>query len=353
MQRLAWWAHLAAAAATLLAYAAPYLSPRAFWPASFAALAYPSLLLALVALALYWMYVRRWRWLLSVAVIAAGWGPLGSIVGFGGSPPDRPGADDAPGALTVASYNLLGGRRLYSEDTTRLGELTRAFAACVEADVVAFEESPAYEFVADALERALDARGLRYHYRPPRSFVTLHARYPLRGARLVEVFNRANGVVRADVPLPGGDTVRVIAAHLQSNSVRLRPALGQLADGEVEATLWSLRVVARNYRHAARTRVEQAELVADLARASPYPTVVLGDLNDVPLSYTLGTLRRAGLRDAFRESGRGVGTTYPRSIPGLRIDYVLAGGGLAAAAIDEIECGVSDHRGVRARLLRR
>ena len=76
--------------------------------------------------------------------------------------------------------------------------------------------------------------------------------------------------------------------------------------------------------------------------------VLLGDLNDVPLSYTLGELRRAGLIDAFREAGRGSGITYGGPVPALRIDYVLATEELEALTASVLKCDFSDHRPTRA-----
>ena len=341
--RLAWLLHLGLAAAALVAYLSPYVAPGALWPVAFAALAYPSTLLALVLVGGFWVYRGRpRRALVSVAVVALGYGHLRELVGFGG-----PGGE----GVAFATYNLLGGRAFADLDDEALASRAAELAACLGADVVALQESPRYARIADAIDSAFAAAGLAYAYRPGGPYLTLHSRFPLRDRRVVEAYNELNGVLRADVLAGGGDTVRVLAAHLESNRVRLDA--GQVARDVAQAdprAYRTLRGVAANYRLGARRRGAQAAALAAEARASPYPVVVLGDLNDVPLSYALGTLRRAGLADAFREAGRGFGVTYEGSVPGLRIDYVLASEELAPLRASVLACDFSDHRPTRATL---
>ena len=50
--------------------------------------------------------------------------------------------------------------------------------------------------------------------------------------------------------------------------------------------------------------------------------IVAGDFNDTPMSYTYFRLCR-GRKDSFEEAGSGIGATYSRLRPFLRIDYVL------------------------------
>ena len=73
----------------------------------------------------------------------------------------------------------------------------------------------------------------------------------------------------------------------------------------------------------------QSDFIVKEMESSPYPTFVMGDLNDVPGSYTYSVMR--GQReDAFLEKGIGLGATYTssssfmlRHLPTLRIDYIF------------------------------
>ena len=100
------------------------------------------------------------------------------------------------------------------------------------------------------------------------------------------------------------------------------------------------------------SRLQFADLLDTLA-AEKLPYVVGGDLNltgDTPQHHDL---RRLGAIDAHDAAGRGRGSTWPvntffRYLPGLRLDHVYVGNGLAAV---RCETGVgrgSDHRPVIA-----
>jgi endonuclease/exonuclease/phosphatase family metal-dependent hydrolase len=80
------------------------------------------------------------------------------------------------------------------------------------------------------------------------------------------------------------------------------------------------RIIGR-LKRAFISRAPQAETVAAHISESPYPVILAGDFNDTPASYVYRLLSR-NLVDAYR-SGRGLGSTYTRSIPGFRIDYIL------------------------------
>jgi endonuclease/exonuclease/phosphatase family metal-dependent hydrolase len=55
---------------------------------------------------------------------------------------------------------------------------------------------------------------------------------------------------------------------------------------------------------------------------SPYPVIVCGDFNDTPSSYAYRETK-GWLKDAFVQSGRGIGLTYTGKLPSFRIDYIL------------------------------
>ena len=73
-----------------------------------------------------------------------------------------------------------------------------------------------------------------------------------------------------------------------------------------------------------RARAEQAEHIAEHIARSPYPTIVCGDFNDTPMSYTYGTIISTDLADAFVEAGKGSEYTFKGLYNLFRIDYILA-----------------------------
>lgn len=338
MNRLIWFGHLGLAIITLLAYASPYIPPSIFWPASFASLAYPSLLICHLLLGGFWIYRGQRRWLLSAVIIAIGYSHVLELIGF--NTPEK-----AEKSITFATYNLLGGKIIYKSDSLALRQNLRQFTSCIKVDVVAFEESPRYMKLGKWMEDALAEHGLKHTFRSEKTNVTLHSKFPLIQAKLYKDYNATNGVITALIAPNSKDTMLIIAAHLQSNKVILDA--GDLMKDAAKANkqaYWTVRNVARNYRAAAIDREDQAAELAKLIRASKHPVVLIGDLNDTPLSYTIGTLKRAGLVDAFRQNGSGLGITYPGTIPGLRIDYVLASPSLKPISAGVLNCDYSDHK---------
>ena len=76
--------------------------------------------------------------------------------------------------------------------------------------------------------------------------------------------------------------------------------------------------------------------------SAPVRSVVLGDFNDNPLSYTYFRLLQ-GRRDSFVEAGKGFGATYRSLWPLLRIDYILYPEDLTAVTYRVDKVRYSDH----------
>lgn len=69
-------------------------------------------------------------------------------------------------------------------------------------------------------------------------------------------------------------------------------------------------------------RSEQVGRILDDINRNPHQTIICGDFNDTPMSYTYHTLAK-NRKDTFREAGSGFGATFIPVWPLLRIDYLL------------------------------
>lgn len=161
--------------------------------------------------------------------------------------------------------------------------------------------------------------------------------------------NNANGANFADFEWQG-KKIRLIIAHLQSNSVTERTAdllsNPNLRDKENQEQAKS---IIRSVRQASYIRAEQAAKLNTYIAASPYPVIVAGDFNDTPLSYTYHQIAD-GLQDAFAEKGFGLATTYAGDIPALRIDYILANDNFKILNFKTPSVSFSDHYPIMAEL---
>ena len=82
------------------------------------------------------------------------------------------------------------------------------------------------------------------------------------------------------------------------------------------------RLFINRFAVAYKNRAMQASKIKELIAASPHPTVVCGDFNDLPGSFVYKALK-GNMLDAFVEKGSGFGRTYNLFSPTLRIDYIF------------------------------
>ena len=109
------------------------------------------------------------------------------------------------------------------------------------------------------------------------------------------------------------------------------------------------RGVIRKLRHSFVERAVQAQKVSNYLLKSPYPSIITGDFNDVPSSYTY-QLIKGNWQDAFLAKGFGIGATFMGISPTLRIDYILANASWEVKAWESIDENLSDHHLIMADL---
>jgi len=74
---------------------------------------------------------------------------------------------------------------------------------------------------------------------------------------------------------------------------------------------------------AFKDRAMQAQIISKIIKENENPYVIVcGDFNDTPISYTRHKIK-GNLRDAFVDSGFGLGITYNKYRFLFRIDYIL------------------------------
>jgi endonuclease/exonuclease/phosphatase family metal-dependent hydrolase len=121
-----------------------------------------------------------------------------------------------------------------------------------------------------------------------------------------------------------GSIVRVFNNHLESigfkeHDYNLIESLKFEMDKKQRQ---GIQQIAQKMTRAFKQRSNQAEILSRHINNSPHPVIVCGDFNDTPTSYVYRKMR-GDLKDAFRESGSGLGSTYNGRLPSLRIDYIF------------------------------
>ncbi|HRD52781.1 MAG TPA: endonuclease/exonuclease/phosphatase family protein [Flavobacteriales bacterium] len=347
-----WWANGFAVLLLLLTYLAPHVPPKILWPLALLAFAYPFQLVVHAFFLGYWLLFRRKRMLLSGCALLIGFGHFTDHVQFFGQSDPPSGVGES---VKLLSWNV----RLFDlykwDDNDRTRDAIFDVLQREDAGILCLQEffhstDKRYFRTRDAIMRELGYRAehmawthtARYdqHYG-----IATFSKRPIAARGRVPFGRRTNNIcIWSDVVI-GSDTIRVFNAHLASmhfgdadygfiDSLAKDPStelvkerggrlLGLLRDGLVR-------------------RAQEAELIDSAMRASPHPVVFCGDINDVPMSYAYRVLR-GDKRDAFAESGQGLGGTYIGKLPKLRIDHILHDEAIASWGFSRLPEELSDH----------
>jgi endonuclease/exonuclease/phosphatase family metal-dependent hydrolase len=100
--------------------------------------------------------------------------------------------------------------------------------------------------------------------------------------------------------------------------------------------------VLKKFKLAYNLRSKQAELVKREKDDSPYPTILCGDFNDVPNSFTYFKIKGDD-NDAFLKAGFGIGRSFAALSPTLRIDYIFTSKKIEVLQFKKTKLYYSDH----------
>lgn len=123
-----------------------------------------------------------------------------------------------------------------------------------------------------------------------------------------------NGLLSTDIVIKG-DTIRVINVQLRSMGIRVNKMLDENKKLDKKET----KTIINQLKHGFESRGLEVGLLESWIEKSPYPVLVVGDLNEMPYGYAYGKLRKL-LRNSFEDAGRGFGFTYRKILGFLRID---------------------------------
>jgi endonuclease/exonuclease/phosphatase family metal-dependent hydrolase len=141
----------------------------------------------------------------------------------------------------------------------------------------------------------------------------------------------------------------VLNCHLQSNSLTEDEitAVNQLKNLDTQKHEDEVKSTYRKLSKSSLLRSAQVDDLAEYISRLKHRTLVCGDFNDVPTSYTYHKVSKE-LNDAFVGSGVGVGDTYNGKLPPLRIDYIFYSSKVEVIRYDELDALLSDHYPVKA-----
>lgn len=325
----------------VLSYLSLYVNPAKAWFMTIFGLLF-FLFFATNLFLLIWAFKRRSKaFVIPFLALLPSIFIFGRYVQFKGS--DAAGSEEG---LKIVSYNV-GKFSMYPEhsrikDSTVCTDSVFAFLRRTDADIICLQEflAPNSVSVKDLVHESMPGYEVEYFTNVDDhgayGNVTL-SRYPVIRKDKFDFEQSSNLALYTDIDTPEG-VVRVYNCHFESYNI----SVPRLVKGITRNDEEMMQQAEEKIRSSITRRPEQVDIVLGDIRNSPVESVVTGDFNDTPMSYTYTQLKR-GRKDSFVEAGKGMGGTYSVLWPFIRIDYVLYPDKFRAVSHKVEKVRLSDH----------
>jgi endonuclease/exonuclease/phosphatase family metal-dependent hydrolase len=165
--------------------------------------------------------------------------------------------------------------------------------------------------------------------------------YPILNKGKIKYPN-AESLIYADI-LVNADTIRVYTTHLQSFKFKKDDyAEIENISQNKETSKTRTRNLFIKMSSAFKNRATQATIIKNETTKTNLPSVICGDFNDVPSSFTYYTVK-GNRQDAFINNMFGIGRTFTSLAPTLRIDYIFPDKTFLVSQFDLVDENLSDH----------
>lgn len=283
---------------------------------------FPLFLLANLAFLIFWLIFKfRMIWI-PILGYALSYVPINIYM-----PLNLKSAEVPEGAIKLITYNVCayGGNYKYEQGF----EKVRDYLFEQEADIVCLQED------VDTWRRyCFQHYEKKFAYNDTVHFsngelingVGIHTRFPIIRRERITYRSMVNGSVAWYLQV-GSDTLLVINNHFEGThlSAEDRQAYKGILKGEMKgdtARQESKRLLV-TLAESSTKRAPQIEAVCRYVEEHrQYPTVLCGDFNDNPISYSRYRIAKV-LNDCFARTGKGLGLSYNQKGFNFRIDYVF------------------------------
>ena len=234
-------------------------------------------------------------------------------------------------SITILTFNT---RLFNNQSKNGFDEITK-FIKENNADIVCLQEFGHYYNFGKSKKDILNFFDSIYPYRHiwfknqntlGENGLATFSRYPIIEKKKIEYKSDDNISIYSDIVI-NSDTIRVINNHLESNKLNQedRNLAQKIINKEnSQDKIYNIGLNASSkFISSAQNRIQQVEAVRTIINNTKYPIIVLGDFNDVPLSYTYHTIAK-GLQNAQAKAGEwGYHWTYNKNAMFFTIDHIL------------------------------
>lgn len=342
----------------IFTYLSTVFNPNSVWWFSFFGLGAPIIIVINILLFLYWCIKWSKIAFIPLVLLICGIGLIGRQIQL----PFFKHYDKKENSIKIISYNA----HIFYDMQWQFSLYNIIdFIKKEDPDIVCFQEYLTSETVTgDSIAQLLSST-LPYHHffyiNPNRNYnaagLAIFSKHLIIRNKNIVFEEKSNGTIWSDL-LIKGDTLRVFNNHLQTSSIDDKDRqfftydnLQELEDkNALKQQFGKLTDILRKLKTNNQKRASQADSIASIIKATPYRTIVCGDFNDVPLSYTYRRMK-GDLHDTFKEKGKGYHYTFKEFFNLLKIDYIFHSDGLRTINYYSPNIPWSDHNPVIAEIV--
>lgn len=307
---------LLSAVALLISYISIFISPSKFWPPLFFGLYYiPIALWNLFLLIIAIIRIKK-RLLIPLVALLPSLFFFDMFVKVGNEVPDEEREGICIVTYNVGRYSLSKNGKSKKETIVEIRDYLELFKAdiiCLQEVKVQYKDSlieiPDYPYIHSHF---FDGTGSSFGN-------VILSKFPIRGGGKLTFKNSTNLAIWADLLIDRG-IVRIYNCHLESYSISFTSIVKRLFNKDTFSD--EFISLHGHLKESNIKRAEQVDHVVNSISECSLKTIVCGDFNDTPMSYTYHQLQKDH-KDCFVEAGKGFGATYSKLWPALRLDYIL------------------------------
>ena len=324
-------ANIVAVFLMLLTLIGSVLSPSKFVYPAYFALIFPIAIIVNIGFVILWLLARKWVFLLSLGALLISSSLITNTfpVHFG-----KKEASPANNPISLLTYNTRMNGSI-KKHTRHSPNKVIQYILDSNADIVCLQEftvSESKEYLTQEdifrIFKKYPFKHIQYKQQINNNFnlsgIATFSKFPIIHKQKIDFPSKYNVSIYSDINIHG-KIIRLINNHLESNRLTEH-------DKDMPRELKNnfdtkrFKGITLHFSHklaiAYKLRASQADAVAKVIADSPYKVIVCGDFNDVPVSYAYTTVK-SKLKDAFAETGTGLGWTFNDRYYHFRIDYVF------------------------------
>ncbi len=335
----------------LMACLSPWLNPSKYWWIGFLGILVPYFIFILSFSVVFWLIAKPKLALISVFSLLIGWQQISVFFAFNYKAKFEKIKDE--NNIRIVDWNVESFNGLTKNKVTKrhIREDIAATIIKLQPDIICLQEfNSANHSGAQSDNISLFSKDYPYHYfskdyqRSSGAYYSgciIFSKYRFIDSGRIK-YRVAESLIYADV-IKATDTFRIYTTHLQSFKFKKEDYEGmeKIKEQDEEALAASKNIFIK-MKLAFKRRGVQATTVSSAINKSNYPSIICGDFNDVPNSYTYFHIK-GNRQDAFLKKSFGIGRSFIAIAPTLRIDYILPDENFIVHQFDMVDEGLSDH----------